>query len=303
MKYQKLNNKFSTGPQIIVINGKNDIPYIEVKTRDAYALISLYGGQLLSYKFNGCDDLLFLSEIANYSEGKAIKGGIPVCWPWFGADPENKGRQSHGFARNKMWELRSTENISDTKCKVTMGLKENNETLKLWPHSFDLEIEMAFGDSMDVLLRTTNTGDESFEITQALHTYFSVGDISKVSLQGLDKKNYLDKAKINTGEEQKYQSGDVEFAQEVDSIYQDVPKDLRLLDLHKQREIKISSFGNKTAVVWNPAAKLSQQMSDIYDDDYKKFVCVETANAADNVIEVKPGESFELSVSYKVSGL
>ena len=303
MNYQQLNNKFSKAPQIIVIKGKNDIPYIEVKTRSAYALISLYGGQLLSYKSNGCDDLLFLSEIANYAEGKAIKGGIPVCWPWFGADPENKGRQSHGFARNTMWELRSTENIGDTQCKVIMGLKENNETLKLWPHTFDLEIEMLIGDSMDVLLRTSNTGEESFEITQALHTYFSVGDIRKVSLQGLDKKSYLDKAKINTGEEQKCQSGDVEFTQEVDSIYQNVPNDLKLLDLHKQREIKISSIGNKTAVVWNPAAELSQQMSDIYDDDYKKFVCVETANAADNVIEVKPGESFTLSVSYKISGL
>lgn len=301
MDIQNLNNRFSSASEITVIEGENGIPFVKIKTRNAQALISLYGGQILSYSPDDKNELLFLSEIANYNKGKAIKGGVPVCWPWFGVDPEDKGRQSHGFARNKMWQLISTEVISESECKVVMGLKDDEETLKLWPHSFQLEIEILVGNSLSVLLRTKNSGQDSFKITQALHTYFSVSDVGKVYLQGLDAKSYLDKAKINLGEEKKLQSGNVEFNQEVDRIYLDVPNVMQLIDSHRAREINISSSGNKTAVVWNPAAELSQKMSDLYDDDYQKFVCVETANAADNVIEVLPGETFELSASYKLS--
>jgi len=302
MDIQDLKNRFSIASEINIIEGKNGIPFIEIRNAHSHALISLYGGQLLSYSSNN-EELLFLSEIANYAEGKAIKGGVPVCWPWFGVDPENKGRQSHGFARNKMWQLRSTEVLSASECKVVMGLNNDDETFKLWPYSFDLEIEIIVGNSLSVVLRTTNTDKESFEITQALHTYFLISDITKIYLKGLDSKNYLDKAKINVGDVRKLQSGNVKFVEEVDRIYLDVPGVMQLIDEQGDRIINISSLGNKTAVVWNPAAELTQKMSDLNNNDYKNFVCVETANAANDVVVVAPGESYELSVNYKLADL
>lgn len=303
MNIEKIKKVFSVDGQISVVEGDNGIPFVVIKNKSSAAIISLYGGQLLSYKHAGKDDLLFLSKLANYKQGAAIKGGIPVCWPWFGVDPENKGRQSHGFARNNMWELRSTESLSDNQCRVVMGLTENEETRLLWPFEFDLTIEITIGEVLGVKLITKNTGKQKFVITQALHTYFSVANIENVVLQGLDKKKYLDKANINVGDEEKIQIGNIEFNHEVDRIYLDAPASTQLIDTMREQQVDICSTGNKTAVVWNPGADICEQMSDLENTDYQKFVCIETANAASNVIEVHPGESYVLSASYSVLAL
>lgn len=303
MNIENIKNEFSVDDQIDIVEGKNGMPCVVINNQSATALISLYGGQVLSYKPVEKAECLFLSKLAIYQQGAAIKGGIPVCWPWFGADPENKGGQSHGFARNKMWELRSIERLSDSQSRVVMGLVEDEETMLLWPCEFDLEIEITIGETLDVKLRTKNTGKQKILITQALHTYLSVDDIKNITLQGLDNKKYLDKANINTGAEEKEQSGNVEFNQEVDRIYLNVPASMQLIDTLRKQQVDISSTGNKTAVVWNPGADISQQMSDLGNTDFQRFVCVETANAASDVIEIKPGESFVLSACYGVSSL
>lgn len=303
MNIKKLKQLYSVDGQIDITEGDNGIPFIELNNDTASAVISLYGGQILSYKPSGNAETLFLSKLANYQEGKAIKGGIPVCWPWFGADPEGKDRQAHGFARNKMWQLRSTEKIDNDQSKVVMGLNEDAQTRKMWPYNFDLSIEFDVGETLDVSLITRNTGDQAFKITQALHSYFSVGNIEQVFIKGLDKKAYLDKANINKGKEDKVQSGNVEFTQEVDRIYLDVPESIQISDSASKQLINIASAGNRTAVVWNPGADISQQMSDLENTDFQRFVCVETVNAASDVIEILPGESFVLSASFKVSGL
>lgn len=300
MNIKKLNDEFSVDQQISIVEGNNGIPYIKVSNDAAHAIISLYGGQVLSYVSSNGKELLFLSELAHYDQGKAIKGGVPVCWPWFGVDPQAKGRQSHGFARNKMWQIRTTEKVNNRQSKVLLGLNDDSDSLEQWPYKFDLSLEISVGDTLELVLKTCNTDTLPFKITQALHTYFSVESIDNVLVKGLDKKKYLDKANINTGHEEKEQLGDVEFTQEVDRIYRDVPASLQLEDKAGKAKIDIVSSGNKTAVVWNPGADICQQMSDLEENDYRRFVCVETANAADDVVLVKPDESFELSVNYQM---
>lgn len=301
MNIKDIKKEFSVNGQINIVEGENGIPCVSINNKSATALISLYGAQVLSYKPVEKPELLFLSKLAIYQQGAAIKGGIPVCWPWFGVDPENKGRQSHGFARNRMWKLRSTEMLSDSQSRVVMGLVEDDETLLLWPFEFDLSIEITVGKELDVKLKTKNTGKQKITITQALHTYFSIRNIEQVFIKGLDKKSYLDKAKINKGKEVKVQAGDVKFKQEVDRIYLDVPESMEICDVSGKQLINISSAGNKTAVVWNPGVDICQQMSDLGNADFQRFICVETANAASDVIEIQSGESFVLSSSYGVS--
>jgi glucose-6-phosphate 1-epimerase len=270
--------------------------YIEINNAKAHATISTYSGQVLSYRPKSQkDDLLFVSDRAYYEEGKAIKGGIPVCWPWFGADPDDLGRPAHGFVRNRQWEVTGSESLANGSTKVILGMVDSDETRKIWPHTFKLSIEITVGDSLKVALVTRNSGDERITISQALHTYFYVGDISKVQVLGLDGIDYLDKV---DGFAEKTQSGPVTINGEVDRIYKGVTGELVIEDESLGRKIRIASSGCSTAVVWNPWSEIAASMGDLDDDDYKKMICVETANAGPETVEIAADSEYRLEAEY-----
>ena len=299
MMIEQLNANFGITGQLEFIAGKGGLPMIQVKTAKAKALISLHAGQVLSYQPAGeADDVMFLSEKAYYQDGKAIKGGAPVCWPWFGADPEGKGRPGHGFVRNRPWNVVATEAMSNGDIKVTLGLVDTPDTRAIWPQSFSLLQEIIIGDTLNLSLITRNTGKEKFTITQAFHTYFKVGDITRAKVTGLAGCDYLDKT--GGGSAQKHQTGDVIIGAEVDHIYLNVGNTLTIDDAAFNRRIQITSQGSKTAVVWNPWEKIARDMADLEDDDYKRLLCVETTNAADDVREVAPGGECRLVADYRV---
>lgn len=284
---------------ITQVEGEGGLPMIKVSNAYADALISVYAGQVLSFTPRGAADVLFVSDKAYYAAGKAIKGGVPVCWPWFGADPEGKGRPAHGFMRNRMWEMWGSSENADGSTTVTLGVESSPETLAIWPHAFKLAMEITVGKTLQLALVTQNTGDASFNITQALHTYFSVGDIVQTTVAGLEGTQYIDKA-AGAGGAIKQQEGAVSIAAEVDRVYLGVPAELAIADGAQNRTIRITSSGNKTAVVWNPWVEIAASMGDLQDDDYTRFVCVETTNAADDVVEVPAGGEFRLVVEYSL---
>ena len=194
MNIEQLNTTHGIADQLKFVEGKGGLPFIEISNAKASALISVYAGQVLSFQpVNEPDDLLFLSEKAYYQAGKAIKGGAPVCWPWFGADPQGLGRPAHGFVRNRLWNVVGSEATAAGDTKVTLGLMDTAETRTIWPHSFSLTLEITVGDSLNLELITRNTGTQAFCITQAFHTYFKVGDISQASVLGLEGTDYIDK--------------------------------------------------------------------------------------------------------------
>jgi len=273
--------------------------YIEINNARAHATISTYSGQLLSYRPLGQkDDLLFVSDKAYYEDGKAIKGGIPVCWPWFGADPDARGRPAHGFVRNRQWEVSASESLADGSTRVVLDLTDSDATRSIWPHPFKLSIEITVGDTLRVALLTHNTGDNSITISQALHTYLRVGDISKVRVLGLDGTEYLDKMDNSS---RKTQAGPVTIDGEVDRIYTGVAGELVLDDASLARKIRITSRGCSTAVVWNPWLETAASMGDLDDDDYRKMLCVETANAGPETIAIAAGGEYRLEAEYSLS--
>ena len=272
--------------------------YIEINNASAHATISTYSGQVLSYRPKSQkDDLLFVSDKAYYAEGKAIKGGIPVCWPWFGADPDDLGRPAHGFVRNRQWEVAATESLDDGSTRVVMELTDTDDTREIWPHPFRLGIEITVGDTLKVALVTRNTGDASMSISQALHTYFNVGDITKVQVLGLDGTQYLDKLEHFA---RKTQAGPVIIDGEVDRIYTGVSGDLVINDDSLARRIRIASSGCSTAVVWNPWLDIARSMGDLGDDDYLRMLCVETANAGPETVEIAAGDEYRLQAEYTI---
>jgi glucose-6-phosphate 1-epimerase len=298
MNIEQLNADYAITNQVKFVQGKGGFPIIEINNEHAKALISVYAGQVLSFQPQGeSEDLMFLSDQAYYQAGKAIKGGIPICWPWFGPDPENSGRASHGFVRNRLWTVLGVETTRNGETQVKLGLVDTPETREIWNYAFDFAINILVGSSLTVELVTRNTGDEKFSITQALHTYFKVGDINQVKVLGLESGKYLDK--VNGGV-QKTQQGAVEFSEEVDRIYTDVKTELIIDDDALNRRIKITTSGSKTAIVWNPWATISANMADLGDEDYQHFVCVETANAANDVVEIPPSGEYRLVANYQV---
>jgi glucose-6-phosphate 1-epimerase len=298
MTIEQLNSDYGLSQQLTFVEGPGGFPMIEVNNGLAKAKISVYGGQILAFQpVDESADLLFLSPCAYYAPGKAIKGGAPICWPWFGPDPEGKGRAAHGFVRNRLWEVMRTETLPSGETQVVLGLHDTEETRAIWDYGFELAIAFTIGSHLKLELITRNTGSEAFSITQALHTYFQVGEISKTQILGFDDTQYIDKV---DGSAQKAQVGAIAIGQEVDRIYQDVPPSSSIEDAALGRSIQVDSVGSKTAVVWNPWAEISASSGDLEDDAYQQFVCLETVNAANEVIEVAAGAEYKLVADYSV---
>ncbi|MCF6310659.1 MAG: D-hexose-6-phosphate mutarotase [Sulfurimonas sp.] len=277
----------------VVISSKrlpNGFEYIEIKNDSATAKIALQGAHVYEYKTNHEKSILWLSETSDFEHTKSIRGGIPVCWPWFGL-PKDKNLPQHGFARIAMWRFISTDEVDANTTEVIFSLSSTPQTLNLWPHKFELELHVTVCDKLIMELKTTNVDDKSFKITQALHTYFDVSHISHVNIKGLDKKPYLDAVSM----EDKEQSGDITFNGEVDRVYQEAEGEILLED--KNRTIHIQNEGSFSVVVWNPWIDKCRRMSAMKDDAYKGMVCIESANAFSDARVIKPNESHTLKTT------
>jgi glucose-6-phosphate 1-epimerase len=294
MNINQLNANFGILGQIDFVNGHGNLPFIKVYNQTATALISLLGGQILSYKrINDADDMLFLSQKSLYEDGKAIRGGIPVCWPWFGPDPKGLHRPNHGFVRNHFWSVASVTSTT-TETTINLLFSQAHKAESTWKQPFSLVLEFTIGETLGLKLTTHNLDNKPFAITQAFHTYFNVGDISKVRVLGLEGCTYYDK--LDQGKK-KTQQGIVTIIEAVDRIYEDVDNHVALIDTSLYRRVEIDSENCKTGVVWNPWTKT---MPDLMPDDYQRFVCVETGNIAFDLIQIPPGGEHTLSTSFKI---
>lgn len=275
---------------------------MQINNDKASASISIYAGQILSYKpVNADEDLMFVSDNAYFSEGKAIKGGVPICWPWFGAAPEQSQASGiklpdHGFARISFWSVASVNVLESGDTRVILELTDTDKTRALWDYSFYLALEILVSVSLSIELVTRNTGSKAFSITSALHAYFNVGDAERVEVSGLEHTEYLDK---NADFIQACQVGSIIFSEETDHIHKDIKHDLILDDPTYQRKIEISSSGNKNVVVWNPWIK-GAAMADLDKEDYKHFICLEVANAAADKVEISPNSEYKMLANYSL---
>jgi glucose-6-phosphate 1-epimerase len=309
MDIAQANDEFGIAGVLNICAGNGGFPVICIDNDHARAEISAYAGQVLSYRpENEPADLLFVSQQAHFQPGKAIKGGIPVCWPWFGPDPEARGRPDHGFVRTRAWKLLSTEAMVDGATRVRLGCRDDEVTKALWPHPFVLEIEVTVGDSLKVALVTRNLGEAPVTITQALHTYFKVGDVRRVQVLGLAGHAYLDKLAMSDPkapppadpDAMAAQSGPINFDGPVDRIYLDTTDRLSIDDPALGRQIQIDREGSRSAVVWNPWAEQARAMKDFADEEYLDMVCVETTNAATDAVTIPAGGSHRIASSYRV---
>lgn len=269
---------------------QNGFEYIEVKNSCAEAKIALQGAHLFHYARAAEEPILWLSEISDFEIGKAIRGGIPICWPWFGFNSD-KSLPQHGFARTSMWELISSNEPDGQTTILTFKLAYNEKTLQMWSYKFELELQIVLSKSLTLDLKTTNIDEKSFKISQALHTYFSISNILDATVKGLDKKPYLDALTWKD----ELQDGDITFNQETDRVYQEVDDRITLVD--KNREIYIKNRGSSSVVVWNPWVEKTKRMSAMKEDAYKHMLCLESANAFDDARVIEPLKSHTLKAT------
>ena len=292
-----LNRIYGREDKVRFVDGPSGMPLIEILTDRAQAKLALYGGQVLSFKPASAEhDLFYLSKNAVYQQGKAIRGGVPVCWPWFGDDPGALGRQAHGFARNLFWDVLDSQ-IHDDNVEITLGLESTATSKQWWPSEFRLRKKIHIGDSLNISLTTENKGEIPFSISKALHSYFRVGSIQQTHVSGLDGVDYLDKT---LGFAKQKQKGDITANRETDRVYLDAPRNVSIIDRVLRRRIDIEHDGADNFVVWNPWDKAAA-FDDMSAHDYEQFICVETANAIANSVIIAPGASHHMQVSYRIS--
>ena len=232
------------------------------------ASIALNGAHLLSWQPEGQTEALWLSSETSFKKGAAIRGGVPICWPWFGPAAQ-PGLPAHGFARNQQWTLKA-HNEDDNGAVLTFELQANEETRALWPNDFTLYARFKLGKTCEIELEAHG----EFETTSALHTYFNVGDIADVKVSGLGK-GYIDK--VDNAREGELSDGVQTFPDRTDRLYLKPEACSVIHDAALNRNIEVVHKHHSNVVGWNPGPALSVSMADMADEGYKTFVCVETA--------------------------
>jgi glucose-6-phosphate 1-epimerase len=262
-------------------NGPGGLPVLRVTNALGHAEVLLHGAHVLSFKPAGAQPVLWLSAHSPFAEGKAVRGGVPVCWPWFGPDP----RSMHGFARYRPWKLAEAAQLADGRTRVTLALTNDEATRALWPHAFRLELAVTVGATLELALTATNTGDEPWCWRGALHTYFVVADVRRAAIEGLEGCAFLDAPSTGTLANL-VQAGPVIFADEVNRRYADAGRTLVLAD--GERRVRVTKAGSSTTVVWNPGAARAAAMPEI-GDLWPGMVCIEAAVCGEGRVDLLPG--------------
>lgn len=301
---------FSTGhAPHVSLQQIDELLCLRVQHPRASALIALQGAQVLEFTPTGSKPVIWLSETAAFRRGQSVRGGIPVCWPWFGDLTRNppavrdtlaqtEPAPAHGWVRSQPWLL---QKISDTADNVSIRLEFPTSALPItWAGQVSLSLEITIGTRLELRLTTTNHSSGTLTLSQALHTYFAVQHTSQVSVQGLENVDYLDTL---DGWSRKQDSAALAIAGETDRIYLDTPARLRIVDHGWQRALCIESRHSRSAVVWNPWIDKSKRLSQFEPDAYQRMLCIETARVMADCVVLPAGASDVLDVAVEVGGI
>ena len=274
-----------------VLSGNGGLPKVVISTPNVRGEMYLHGGHVTSWSPTGSGEGLYLSPNSLFQDGRAIRGGVPVCFPWFGDKADDKSAPAHGFVRTKAWELASIEQ-SEPDVVVTMSTQSGDDTRKWWPHDFLLTCRATFGAQLKIELIVTNPGSARFAFEEALHAYFAVGDAESSAVHGLDGTRYIDKTDRFT---EKSQTGDVILAAETDRVYLATEGEVELSDPVGKRGIRVEKGNSRTTVVWNPWSEKSGALKDLGAGEWKHFVCIETTNVGPFAVQLEPQQSHTMT--------
>ncbi|PWU10996.1 MAG: D-hexose-6-phosphate mutarotase [Verrucomicrobia bacterium] len=281
----------SAGGKVELLNGISGLPLIKLRTQWSEAEVYLHGAHVTGFQKHDEEPLLFLSKESRFAEGQAIRGGVPVIFPWFGP---KEGKAQHGFARVTTWELKETATAPEGAVSARLELPKCPEMTSFQPCKVQFIVTVGAALAMELAV-TNESPREMFAFENCLHSYFEISDISAISIKGLKGAEYQDKTDgfVRRTEER----DKIKISSEVDRVYLNTTQAVEILDPGFGRKIVVEKEASLSTVVWNPWTEKARQMADFGDEEYKRMVCVESGNVGENQIQLPPGETSRLRVT------
>jgi len=293
----ELNQRFGVAGVAQINEGMGGLPRIAITTPAATAEIYLHGAHLTSWRPAGAEEVMFVSAQSSWGEGHAIRGGIPVCFPWFRNKLDNPKAPSHGFVRTKAWTLDAIA-YDGKVVTVSLSTASDDATRAWWPYDFHLTHRLRIGATLVQELVMHNTGATPLRFEEALHTYYRVGGAENVVITGLDGVTYLD----NTdGNKERLQQGDIVFTAQTDRAYMETTHAVEILDPVLRRHIRVEKKDSRSTVVWNPWSTGAKTMADLGDDEWRTMACVEASNMRACGVDLAAGGQHTMKTSIQVT--
>ncbi len=294
----ELNRRYAIPGVAQITGGKNGLLRVSITTPASTGEIYLHGAHLTSWRPAGGEEVIFLSQRSQFEPGKAIRGGIPVCFPWFRNKVDDPKAPSHGFVRTKDWKLEEVEMRGDG-VMVSLSTGSDEGTKAWWPHDFHLLHRVILGTALTQELVVSNTGAAPLRFEEALHTYYRVGGAEAIRISGLDGVAYLDNTDANR---EKRQVGDIVFTAQTDSAYMDTTHAVAIADPVLHRRIRLTKQNSRTTVVWNPWSTGAQSLADL-GDEWRAMACVEASNMRAYGVDLAPGQQHTMKTVIQVEAV
>lgn len=292
---QQLNDHFAIAGAVDFQSGEGGLPHAVLTGHGATAHVYTLGGHVTHYQPDGHEPVLWMSSHSTFEPGKPIRGGVPICLPWFAAREDRPDLPMHGFARTTVWQVQNTNQTQNGDVILTLIMTDNQQTRELWPFAFEFRMVVTVGEVLTVTLTVTNQSEQAMPISQALHSYFNVSDVRQIQVTGLEGTRYISKVEQCS----RVEDGPITITQETDRVYNNTQAACTLEDPALGRRIVIEKSGSKSTVVWNPWVDKSKTMPDMGDDEWPGMICIETANAWEDAMCLSPGAAHTLSASFR----
>jgi D-hexose-6-phosphate mutarotase len=283
---------------VVVEPGEGGLDRVRVSGPAGHAEIYLHGAHVTRWRPAGSGEVLFMSTRSQFAPGSPIRGGVPICFPWFGPNATDRSAPAHGFARVLPWQLVGAHEDDDD-VVVELRLEDSPGTrASAWPHPFRATYRVTVGTTLRLDLAVTNTGDEAVTFEEALHTYLNVGDARRLVVSGLEGTDYVDKT--SGGRTVPGESEPVRLTGETDRVYLGTQAETTVEDPAGDRRIVVGKEHSDATVVWNPWVAKAAAMADFGDDEWPGMVCVETCNVGAAAVTLPPGESHTMTAILQV---
>jgi len=293
----ELDHRFELPGTAQIVEGNGGLSKVRITCPEAVGEMYLHGAHVTSWKPVGGEEVLFLSSQSRWAQGHAIRGGVPVCFPWFGGKADDPTAPAHGFVRTRAWQLESIAQVGGA-VTVSMFTESDEGTKRWWPAEFRLVHRATFGSELSLELVVTNTGGTSLRFEEALHAYHRVGNIEKTRVRGLDTVHYFDKTDSNR---KKMQHGEIVIVSETDRVYLDTRDPIELEDPVLRRRTRVTKENSRTTVVWNPWVQKAHSLSDFADDEWMQMICIESSNVSDFAVDLAPGQQHKMKALVRVA--
>jgi D-hexose-6-phosphate mutarotase len=294
-----LNRQFGVADRIRFEQGNGGLTRIILTSPLADGEVYLHGAHVTRYQQRDQPPILFMSAASQFAAGKPIRGGVPICFPWFGPKAGDAKAPAHGFARLMEWSVDSAR-ANGQGAMVTLKLTSNAETKIWWPADFVATYTITVGQALHLALSITNTGSAPCQFEEAMHTYLSIGDIETLWIEGLGGATFIDK--MNAGQRTVQHDDRIRFVAETDRVYLDTRSTCTVHDPALGRVLRVEKTGSDATVIWNPWIAKARAMADFGDSEWPGMVCVETCNVADHAVTIAPGATHTLTAEVSAVG-